>query len=292
VQPLTTLIETRRGRRLPLPAQLSRLYGDLRLPPATQSCVFSNFVTTLDGVVSLNVEGHASGGDISGFDAHDRMVMGLLRAVADAVVIGSGTLRADRRQIWTAAAIFPALAAEYALLRAALGKPDVPLNVIVSGSGDLDLRLPIFASGNVPVLICTTASGARHLRRQRIPSGVEIRTIRTRPGAIPARSILAAVVDASDGQRILIEGGPRLLGDFYAEGLLDSQFLTLAPQIAGRETGDHRLSLVMGKVFAPEHALWGRLVDVRRGSSHLFLRYSFAGSPPQRSRVHIRPRGD
>ena len=60
--------------------------------PRTRPHVFSNFVTTLDGVVSLNTKGHASGGDISGFNAQDRMVMGLCRAIADVVIIGTGTL--------------------------------------------------------------------------------------------------------------------------------------------------------------------------------------------------------
>ena len=287
VQALARLLETRRGERLPLPPRLLRLYGELRLPPRGEPYVFSNFVTTLDGVVSLNVKGHASGGDISGSNAQDRMVMGLLRAVADAIVIGSGTLRADRRHIWTAAAIFPALANDYARLRKALGLPDAPLNVIISGSGDMDLRLPIFSSGKVPALICTTAYGARRLGRQQVPAAVEIRAIRGRAGVIPARAILAAACHSSGGQRILVEGGPRLLGDFYAEGLVDDQFLTLAPQIAGRETGDHRRSLVMGKLFAPGDAVWGRLVDVRRGSSHLFLRYSFPGFPLRRSRAGV-----
>ena len=57
--------------------------------------------------MSFNVKGHASGGDISGFSAQDRMVMGLLRAIADAIVIGSGTLDADRHHVWTAEAIYP-----------------------------------------------------------------------------------------------------------------------------------------------------------------------------------------
>ena len=278
VPALATLFEITRGGRLPLPPRLTRVYGDLRLPrPGAQPYVFSNFVTTLDGVVSLNAKGHAGGGDISGFDAQDRMVIGLLRAVADAIVIGSGTLRADRRQIWTAAAIFPAFANDYGRLRAALGRPAAPLNVVVSGNGDIDLRLPIFTSGKVPVLICTTSAGAKRLGRQRASAAVEIRAIRGRAGAIPARAILAAACQISGGQRILVEGGPRLLSDFYAEGLIDDQFLTLAPQIAGRATGDHRLSLVRGKLFAPGNPLWGRLVDARRGNGSLFLRYSFAG---------------
>ena len=106
---------------------------------------------------------------------------------------------------------------------------------------------------------------------------LEIRAIRN-----SASAILDEVCRVSHGKRILVEGGPRLLGDFYAERLVDEQFLTLAPQIAGRDAGDQRLSLVMGKAFAPRDPLWGTLIDVRRGGSHLFLRYSFAESRPGR----------
>ena len=70
-------------------------------------------------------------------------------------------------------------------------------------------------------------------------------------------------------------GGPQLLGDFFAEGLLDELFLTLAPQIAGRDTSTERPGLVTGQRFAPEHPLWGTLVSVKRAGSHLFLRYAF-----------------
>ena len=105
----------------------------------------------------------------------------------------------------------------------------------------------------------------------------EIRAIRGKAQAIPARAILDEVCRTTPAKRILVEGGPRLLGDFYAERLVDEQFLTLAPQIAGRDPGDRRLSLVMGKAFAPRHPKWGALTDVRRGDRHLFLRYSFRG---------------
>jgi riboflavin biosynthesis pyrimidine reductase len=249
--------------------------------PRTPPFVFSNFVTTLDGVVSLNTKGHAGGGDISGFSAQDRMVMGLCRAIADVVIIGAGTLSADRHHVWTAAAIFPELADEYRHVSEALGQRGPPLNVIVSGSGRLDLRLPIFASGNVPALIITTTTGAKRLREQSAATSVEIRAIRGTANAIPASAILAEACRVRPGKRILVEGGPRLLGDFYAAQLVDEQFLTLAPQIAGRDAGDRRLSLVMGKVFAPGDPLWGTMIDARRGNSHLFLRYSFAKSRPR-----------
>jgi len=277
--PLKTLFETKRGKAVPLPPRLARLYGSLRLPLSrAHPRVISNFVTALDGVVSLNTKGHASGADISGFSAQDRMVMGLLRAIADVVIIGAGTLAADSLGVWTAAAVFPQLADEYRRLSKALGKSEAPLNVIVSGSGKVDLRLPVFVSGKVQALVVTTAEGAKQLLKRGIPDSVEVRAIGRSGSAISARAILDDVCRVHPSKLILVEGGPRLLGHFHAEHLVDEQFLTLAPQIAGRDIADRRPGLVMGKTFAPGDALWGTLTDVRRGSSHLFLRYSFPES--------------
>ncbi len=157
---LKTLFETKRGKVLPLPPKLASLYGCLRMTlPHSRPHVFSNFVTTLDGIVSLHARGHAGGADISGFSAQDHMVMGLLRAIADVVIVGSGALDADRRHVWTAETIFPELADDYRRLSEAMGKRGTPLNVVVSGSGGIDLRLPVFASGKVRALIVTTTRG-------------------------------------------------------------------------------------------------------------------------------------
>src|SRR5438046_9402396 len=65
------------------------------------------------------------------------------------------------------------------------------------------------------------------------------------------------------------------MGYFFAGQVLDELFLTLAPQIARRDGVFDRPGLVMGKRFAPENPLWGTLVSVKRGESHLFLRYAF-----------------
>src|SRR6185295_16122250 len=275
MKPLETLRENRRGSLLPLPPRLARLYGRLRMPLRRgQPYVIGNFVTTLDGIVSLNEKGHASGGDISGFSAEDRMVMGLLRAIVDVIVVGSGTLEVDRSHVWTSKRVYPPFASDYRRLRRALGKDATPLMVVVSGSGNIDLGLPLFASGEMRSLIVTSVAGGKRLRRQKVPALVEISTA---PGgkAISARSILGQVRRVNSGKLILVEGGPRLIGDFLAAGLIDEQFLTLAPQIAGRKEGDGRLGLVMGRTFAPRAPLWGRLTDLRRGGSHLFLRYAF-----------------
>ena len=276
---LETLFESGRGSKLPLPPNLARLYGSLRMPlPRSRFHVFSNFVSSLDGVVSLQSKGHNGGGDISGFSAQDRMVMGLLRAVADVVIVGSGTLAADPGHVWTPEAICPELANDYHRLKEALRKPQPALNVIVSAGGGVNLRLPVFASGSVPALIMTTAAGAKRLNGQKVPHSLRIRTLRPRAGEIPARAILQALRRENPGKRILVEGGPRLLGTFYSECLMDEQFLSLAPQIAGRDSGDKRLGLVMGKKFAPRDPLWGTIIDARRGSRLLFLRCAFSAA--------------
>jgi riboflavin biosynthesis pyrimidine reductase len=275
--PLDTLVEAKRGPALPLPPRVARLYGSFRLPrPRTHFHVFANFVSTLDGIVSLQTKGHSGGGDISGSSAQDRMVMGLLRASADVVIVGSGTLDADPRHVWTPEAICPELADDYRRLETGLAKSAPSVNVVVTAGGGVDLGLPVFASGRVPALIITTSAGAKRLLKQRVANSVQIRAIRGGAAEIPAGAILDEVGLMTRGKRILLEGGPRLLGTFYKERLIDEQFLSLAPQISGRNLGDARLSLVMGKTFAPRDPLWGTLIDARRGDRLLFLRYSFS----------------
>ncbi len=281
--PLQTLFDTDQGCDFPLPEELARVYGRLQLPtyPA-RPYVMGNFVTTLDGVVSLNVPVQAGGGEISGSNAHDRMVMGLLRAVADVVIVGAGTLRANPQHLWTADYIYPPLVNEYQRLRTDHGKPPAPLNVIVTASGHLDLSLPVFQTGEVPTLIVTTPHGAQRLDTESIPPSVQV--VAGHGGrTLSARAIMAAVAaldHAGSGDVILVEGGPHLIGDFFAEQCLHELFLTLAPQIAGRDGTTERPGLVSGKTFAPEQPLWGTLTGLKRGESHLFLRYAFATGNP------------
>lgn len=276
--PLESLYEVDAGADLPLPPALAALYGPLRFPAQrARPHVIGNFVTTLDGVVSLNVPGHAGGGEISGFNQHDRMVMGLLRAAADAVIVGAGTLRAVPRHRWTATYVYPPLADAYQALRAALGKPGSPLNVIVTASGALDLDLPVFQSGEVAVLIVTSAHGAQLLHAHRLPRSVQLAEVPS-AGRLSAAAILEAVRRVRSSDLLLVEGGPQLMGDFLAEKRLDELFLTLAPQVAGRDATHGRPGLVAGQILAPDCPRWGMLVGVKRADSHLFLRYAF--EPP------------
>jgi riboflavin biosynthesis pyrimidine reductase len=275
--PLETLAgDQRPGLSLPLAPELAALYGALSLPAHPgRPYVVGNFVETLDGVVTLGAPQHSGSGEISGKNPQDRLLMGLLRALADVVIVAAGTLRAQPRHIWTAEAIAPQFAAAYAQTRTALGKQRPPLTVLVTAEGHIDLSLPVFQSGKTDVIIAATERVAADLRARRLPAHVQALGL---PGerTIAVRSLLDAVQRLRPSDIILTEGGPRLMGHFLAERCLDELFLTLAPQVAGRDDPGRRPGFVSGQEFAPDHPLWSTLVDVRRSGSHLFLRYAFA----------------
>jgi len=271
---LQTLLESpKRGAHLALPEKLGRWYGKLSFGSRKHGpWVLGNFVSTIDGVVSLD-SGKSGGGAVSGGNQPDLMLMGLLRATADAVMEGAGTLRAAPRSILTPKDAFPAFKKEFAEFRLRLGKPESPLNVIVSESGDLDLRMRIFKSSEVEVLILTGAAGAKKLARQRLPERVAVRQIPGK-GKLEARALIRAV-GLKGGQILLAEGGPHLFGSLLKGRQVDELFLTMAPQVAGRKAKSHRPGLVSGQTFAPEDPLWANLASVKKSGNHLFLRYLF-----------------
>ena len=277
--PLETLYDGSTGPALPLPPELADFYGALRFPLREgKPYVLANLVTSLDGVVSLGVEGKAGGKEISGSNVQDRALMGVLRAAADAVVVGAGTLRDGKGSPLTAASVYPPLKTAYASFRRALDKEQTPLAVIVTSSGDLDPSLPLFHREQ-EVLVVTTPKGARSLRKLDLPSRVTV-TEAPAPSAhkeatIPAHSILDAIAQIRSCDLVLVEGGPHLLGDFLPEHLIDEQFLTLSPQLIGRDDSSHELHLVEGHTFAPADPLWCKLGVIKRCESHLFLRYTF-----------------
>jgi len=273
--PLEPLYDLARGENVPLPPELEALYGRLRFPPHPgRPYVIANFVSTLDGVVSLGVPGQAGGAEISGANPHDQLVMGLLRATADAVVVGAGTLRSIPDHVWTAEYIYPALAVPFGDMRRSLGNSRPPLNVIVTARGEVDPEWRVFQSGEAPVLIVTSTAGLKRLRTLGLPQSVRVEAAQA-AGRLEARAILDTISRVHPGELLLVEGGPHLLGDFFAGACVDEQFLTLAPQLAGRDGSGQRPGLVAGRTFAPEHPLWGTLVSIKRGGDHLFLRYAF-----------------
>ena len=108
LEPFTLLFDDEAKDEFALPKNLHAVYGgDWLLPRVNgRPYTYANFALSRDGRVSFNVSGHLGGGDVSGFNAHDRWLMGLLRARADAVVVGDNTLRLEPDHLWTCEYIF------------------------------------------------------------------------------------------------------------------------------------------------------------------------------------------
>lgn len=274
--PLEALYDVTEGRDLPLPGDLRAIYGPLVMPEwSGKPYILANFVSSIDGVVALSTGGQTGGGEISGFNPHDRMIMGLLRALADTVIVGAGTVRSVPKHLWTAEHVYPPLADSYRTLRAALGKSGPPLHVFVTARGGLDFGWRVFNTPEIRVLIVTTGEGEESLRRQTVPPSVQFEVVPEEAHGVQAGAVLEALRRVHPSQTILVEGGPHLMGDFLGERRIDELFLTVAPQVAGRDKSVERPGLAAGRLLAPADPLWARLTGIRRGDSHLFLRYRF-----------------
>lgn len=258
-----------------LPADLRARYAaPLSIALRTdRPTIVANFVSTLDGVVALDRIGVSGGREISGGFEPDRFVMGLLRATGDAVLVGAGTVRASRTHGWTPAHAHPPSLGGYAQWRSQLGLTAAsPVTVIVSASGSLEPR-DIPADPGTSVIVVTTESGARHLRRLPRADHVEIASLGDGP-SIPVDTVVAFLHER--GFRLVVsEGGPSLFGELLAARVVDEVFLTLAPHLAGRSAASARLSLVENVALAPA-APWGRIQGVMRSNDHLFLRYQLS----------------
>jgi riboflavin biosynthesis pyrimidine reductase len=160
--------------------------------------VAMNFVTTLDG--RATIEGRS--GPI-GSDTDTEMLVGL-RTRFDAVMIGAGTMRAER-----------------------YGQPAEPLMVLVSGRLDLPWDAPLFSAGG-EVLIFTSSEA------EPPETAASIELVR-HPGAVNLAEAMRHLRRERGVRALLCEGGPHLHQQMQAEGLVDDLFLTIAPKLSGGE---------------------------------------------------------
>jgi riboflavin biosynthesis pyrimidine reductase len=234
-------------------------------------------VSTLDGVVSFNIPGQSEGAQISKSNEEDRFIMGLLRASADAVVVGSGTLHAVGPQgSWLPESVYPAAKDLYQKYRTeVLRKPEYPLVVIVTGTGGLDLSSAVFHTPRTKVLILTTEQGKWRLSQSgsEALASVEVKAFANAEKGISPSAILTLLKRDAGVELLLHEAGPTLFGEFLAGGLMDELFLTVAPQIAGRVAGHPRPGLVANVEFSPATAPWWKLLSTKSAADYLFLRY-------------------
>jgi riboflavin biosynthesis pyrimidine reductase len=231
--------------------------------------LFANFVSSLDGVVALEGEEDSSQ-MISRRSEADRFVMALLRALADAVLIGAGTLRAAPDSLWTSAYIYPEAAAEFADLRRHLGRSDSPRLVLLTARGEVDPHHPALEAG---ALVLTTSLGGMKLG-SRLPASSTVVALGD-GRAINLLDVIATL--RSEGHQVVLsEGGPTVIGGLLQKGLLDELFLTLSPILAGRSDVGDRPGLVEAAELLPSRSISGDLLSIRKHGSHLFLRYAIS----------------
>lgn len=248
-----------------LPEELLAGYGGpLGFTPPV---VYMNFVSTLDGVVAMADVPNATQ-VISDASEPDRFVMGLLRALADVVLVGATTVNGFASSVWTAERIYPPAAGAFAELRRRLGLRPQPEIAVLTGSGTLEPTHPALEVGGV---VLTSELGARTIG-DRLPSQTTLEVLGPELGLDPRRVI--QILHDRGHRSILCEGGPRVFGSLLGADLVDELFLTLSPLLAGRSVRGGRLGLVEGVELIPERTVEGRPLSIRKYGTHLFLRYA------------------
>jgi riboflavin-specific deaminase-like protein len=187
-------------------------YSPWEHPRADRPYVAVNFAATVDGRAAI---GGVSGP--IGSDADTAMLAGL-RTRFDAVMIGAGTMRAER---------YGRLVSNQAKRerRERLGLPHDPLMVIVSGRLDLPWDAPLFTDGGRVLIF--TASEAEP------PQTVASLSVVRHEGAVDLVAAMKCLRQECGIRALLSEGGPRLHGQMQAANLIDDLFLTIAPKLVG-----------------------------------------------------------
>ncbi|MFJ8536063.1 pyrimidine reductase family protein [Streptomyces sp. NPDC093591] len=212
----------------------------------------ANMVSTLDGAAQHDGRSQP----IS--TATDMRIFGTLRALADVVIVGAETVRLEGYR--------PARArAEFAAAREAAGQGPAPAIAVVSASLDLDYDLPLFTSPLVPTLVLTGAAAAPDRIAAAEKAGAQVVIAGDGVGVDPVRAVQAL---AELGHtRLLTEGGPRLLGQLVAAGVLDELCLTISPMLTA---GDAQRIAGGPSVAVPKRF---ELVSLLEEEGFLFSRY-------------------
>ena len=233
---------------------LTRCYvGPDRPAPPGRPWVVANMVGALDGTAA--VDGRSAPLSSPG----DRRVFHLLRSVADVILVGGGTVRAERYGPH-------APPADLRAARTARGQsPTAPI-AVVSGSLRLDWERPFFTDAEARPVVVTSAAADPAARAR---AGAAADVVVAGDDHIDLGAAVAEL-GRRHGAVVLTEGGPSLLSSLLAADLVDELCLTLSPW-----TGGDALAVAAG----------GRDADGRRArrrfrpasacaeDDHVFLRY-------------------
>jgi riboflavin biosynthesis pyrimidine reductase len=214
--------------------------------PEHRPFTYLNFVTTVDGRAALE-------GTTTPLGAPADLEMLLeLRALADAVLSGSGTQRAEGYDRLLRSE-------ERRARRRAAGLAEDPLAVVLTRGGDVPWEAGLFQAPEQPVIVYSAAA----LEPPAVPAPVEVVQL---PDPSPAAAL--ADLRARGVAALGCEGGPTLARALVEAGCVDELFLTLAPLLSGEEDAPR---LIEGGSLPELVAL--RPLWVLRSGDELFLRY-------------------
>lgn len=229
---------------------LAETYAYPERVAAGQPWLRANMVGSLDGAAKLSGLSEGLSGDA------DKRIFGVLRALADVVLVGAETVRAEGYR--------PARArADFAAARAAAGQAPAPVIAVVSRSLRLDLTAPLFTEPLVRTVVIAPAD-APAAARAAVAEVADLITVGD--GGVDLTAALAELT-ARGWTRQLTEGGPRLLAQLAAEGLLDELCLSLAPLV----TAGDAPRIMHGAEMADAQRM--RLVSLIEQKGFLFTRY-------------------
>jgi 2,5-diamino-6-(ribosylamino)-4(3H)-pyrimidinone 5'-phosphate reductase len=243
-------------RLYPLPSEellMEGIYDDLELPPregsgASRPYVIINMVASLDGRATIGGRTAGIGGET------DRQTMRNLRSKADAVMIGAGTLRAERLS---------------------LGLDDPagsrqPLAVIVSSTGNVPLEDKLIGYERQSVLVLTM----QHALDDRLRGRARVVRVPASPSGGVDLTEALKILKADHGVGLLlVEGGPSLNHSLISQNLADELFLTLAPKLLGG-LPEETLTILQGSLLGDVAQLC--LISVHVSGDELFLRYTLS----------------
>jgi riboflavin biosynthesis pyrimidine reductase len=209
-----------------------------------------NMIVSVDGGTSWNGVSGALGGPA------DKAVFGVLRSLADVVLVASATVKGEQY----GPAVLPA---EVQDARRARGQAAVPPIAVVSRTADFDWDSPFFtAATERPILFTVSSAPAANLARAEDVAEVIIAGERDVDLDVAVRSL-----GAKGAASVLAEGGPTLNGELARAGLLDELCVTLSPLLA---SGDAK-RIIAGSTLDALAPL--ALRSIGEADDYLFLRY-------------------
>lgn len=219
--------------------------------PPSRPYVYTNFVASVDGRATLG-----GGARKLGSPADTRMLMEL-RASADAVLVGAGTIREERY-----GRLLPD--AELRERRERAGRAADPLAVIVTSRFELPWKAGLFSSGTGEVVIFTDSTD----EPPETATPVRVERVRSRPDLAEVLSRLQANRGV---EALLCEGGPVLHANLLGAGLIDELWVTTAATVVGG-AGPTILE-GLGEADRTTELRW-----LLRAGSELFARYALGAA--------------